>query len=78
MKTVRDACHLQPNALRVKLSDQIEHLHELISAEGSSTAFFDRTFMTQGMKDLIGGTSWTGCRRRGECKNEARPSASPD
>jgi predicted AAA+ superfamily ATPase len=53
MKTVRDACQLQPNALSVKLSDQIEQLDELISAEGNGTAFFDRTFITQGMKDLI-------------------------
>ena len=53
MKTVRDACQLQPNALAVKLSDQIEQLDELISAEGNGTAFFERTFITQGMKDLI-------------------------
>jgi len=53
MKTVRDACQLQPNALSVKLSDQIEQLDELTSAEGNGTAFFDRTFITQGMKDLI-------------------------
>ena len=53
MKTVRDGCQLQPNALSVKLSDQIEQLDELISAEGNGTAFFDRTFITQGMKDLI-------------------------
>ena len=53
MKTVRDACQLQPNALSVKLSDQIEQLDEMISAEGNGTAFFDRTFITQGMKDLI-------------------------
>ena len=53
MRTVRDACQLQPNALAVKLSDQIEQLDELISAEGNGTAFFERTFITQGMKDLI-------------------------
>jgi hypothetical protein len=53
MKTVRDACQLQPSALSVKLSDQIEQLDELISAEVNGTAFFDRTFITQGMKDLI-------------------------
>jgi hypothetical protein len=29
MKTVRDACLLQPNALSIKLSDQIEQLDEL-------------------------------------------------
>lgn len=53
MKTVRDACELQPNALSVKLSDQIEQLDELISAEGNGTSFFERTFITQGMEDLI-------------------------
>ena len=53
MKTVRDACQLQPNALSIKLSDQIEQLDELITAEGSGTAFFEKTHITQGMQDLI-------------------------
>jgi hypothetical protein len=53
MKTVRDACQLQPNALSIKLSDQIEQLDELISAEGDGTGFFEKTFITQGMQDLI-------------------------
>ncbi len=53
MKTVRDACVLQPNALSVKLSDQIEQLDELIATEGDGSAFFDRTYITQGMQDLI-------------------------
>lgn len=34
MKTVRDACALQPNALSIKLSDQVEQLDDLISTEG--------------------------------------------
>ena len=53
MKTVRDACQLQPNALSIKLSDQIEQLDELINAEGDGTEFFEKTFITQGMQDLI-------------------------
>lgn len=53
MKTVRDACQLQPNALSIKLSDQIEQLDELISAEGDGAVFFEKTFITQGMQDLI-------------------------
>ena len=53
MKTVRDACTLQPNALNIKLSDQIEQLVELINAAGDGAAFFDRTHITQGMQDLI-------------------------
>jgi len=54
MKTVRDACELQPNALSIKLSDQIEQLDELITSEGTGEAFFAKTHITQGMQDLIG------------------------
>jgi len=53
MKSVRDACELQPNALTIKLSDQIEQLDELIHTEGDGTAFFERTHISQGMQDLI-------------------------
>ncbi len=53
MKTVRDACELQPNALKIQLSDQIEQLDELIQTEGDGTAFFSKTFITDGMRDLI-------------------------
>ena len=53
MKTVRDACIIQPNALSIKLGDQVEQLDELITAEGDGTAFFDKTHITQGMQDLI-------------------------
>jgi hypothetical protein len=53
MKTVRDGCELQPNALSIRLSDQIEQLDELIETEGDGTAFFEKTHITQGMQDLI-------------------------
>jgi len=53
MKTVRDACQLQPGALSVRLSDQVERLDELISAEGNGEPFFEKTFITQGMRDLV-------------------------
>lgn len=53
MKTVRDACVLQANATSIKLSDQIEQIDELIGAEGDGKAFFEKTFITQGMQDLI-------------------------
>lgn len=54
MKTVRDACQLQDNALSIKLSDQVEQLDELIEAEGDGSAFFEKTYITQGMQDLVG------------------------
>jgi hypothetical protein len=53
MKTVREACQIQPNALSIKLSDQVERLDELITMEGDGTAFFEKTQITQGMQDLI-------------------------
>jgi hypothetical protein len=53
MQTVRDACQLQPNALCIKLSDQIEQLDDLIRSEGDGAQFFEKTHITQGMQDLI-------------------------
>lgn len=53
MKTVRDACILQDNALSIRLSDQVEQLDELITAEGGGEAFFEKTHITHGMQDLI-------------------------
>lgn len=53
MKTIKDACELQQNALSIKLSDQIEQLDELITTEGDGKAFFEKTYITQGMQDLI-------------------------
>jgi hypothetical protein len=53
MKTVRDACEVQDNALSIKLSDQIEQLDQLIHVEGEGEAFFEKTHITQGMQDLI-------------------------
>jgi hypothetical protein len=38
MKTVKAACVLQDNALSINVSDQIEQLDELISAEGGGEA----------------------------------------
>jgi hypothetical protein len=46
--TVKDSCILQDNALDVRVSDQIEQLDELITAEGNGAAFFARTHITAG------------------------------
>jgi predicted AAA+ superfamily ATPase len=53
MKTVRDGCRLQTNALSIKLADQIEQLDALITSEGDGNSFFEKTYITQGMQDLI-------------------------
>lgn len=56
MKTVREACELAPNALSIDVSDQIEQLEQLIHAEGNGEAFYQKTFITAGMRDLLRGT----------------------
>lgn len=53
MKTVRDACRLQENALSIRVSDQVEQLDQIITAEGDGTAFFAKTHITHGMQDLV-------------------------
>lgn len=53
MKTVRDACVLQPNALDINVADQIEQLDQLIADEKDGIAFFEKTFITDGMRILI-------------------------
>lgn len=53
MKTVRAACVLQDNALSINVSDQIEQLEELIAAEGDGRAFFEKTHITNGMRELL-------------------------
>ncbi|MGS0741914.1 anti-phage-associated DUF499 domain-containing protein [Glaciimonas sp. GG7] len=56
MKTVKQACELAPNALSIDVSDQIEQLEELIHSEGNGEAFYQKTFITVGMRDLLRGT----------------------
>lgn len=56
MKTVKQACQLATNALSIDVSDQIEQLDQLISSEGNGEAFYAKTFITAGMRDLLRGT----------------------
>ena len=56
MKTVKQACRLAPNALSIDVSDQVEQLEQLINDEGTGEAFYAKTFITAGMRDLLRGT----------------------
>jgi hypothetical protein len=56
VKTVKQACQLAPNALSIDVSDQIEQLEQLIHDEGNGEAFYSKTFITAGMRDLLRGT----------------------
>jgi hypothetical protein len=52
MKSVRNACKLQPNALEINVGDQIEQLDQVIR-DTDAKAYFDKTFITGGMRDLL-------------------------
>ncbi len=52
MKSVRNACTLQPNALEITVGDQIEQLDEIIR-ETDPARFFEKTYITAGMRDLL-------------------------
>ena len=52
MKTIRNACKLQPNALEINVGDQIEQLDQIIHVTDGSE-YFGKTFITEGMKILL-------------------------
>lgn len=52
MKTVKDTCSLEPNALEINVGDQIEQLDEIIR-ETDGNHFFSKTYITDGMQNLI-------------------------
>lgn len=52
MKTVKNACKLQPNALEIHVGDQIEQLDEIIR-ETDGREYFTKTHITAGMEELV-------------------------
>lgn len=52
MKTIRNACKLQPNALEINVGDQIEKLDQIIQ-EADGSEYFSKTFITEGMRNLL-------------------------
>lgn len=52
MKTVRNACKLQPNALEINVGNQVEKLDVDIQ-ETDGREYFKKTFVTEGMQVLL-------------------------
>ena len=52
MKSVRNACQLQPKALDINVGDQIEQLDQIINSSDGQD-YFKKTFITDGMKTLL-------------------------
>ena len=54
LSTVQELCELDESALNFAPSDQVEHLSDLLDhAESSAEDFFQKNFVTQGMKSLL-------------------------
>ncbi|RVJ71441.1 anti-phage-associated DUF499 domain-containing protein [Sinorhizobium medicae] len=54
ISTVKELCEPDPGALDFALSDQVEHLSDLLTeAEGAADDFFDKNFVTSGMERLL-------------------------
>ncbi|SMQ85914.1 Protein of unknown function [Devosia lucknowensis] len=54
ISTVKELCQLSAGALDFALSDQVEHLSDLLTeAERGAEDFFARNFVTQGMERLL-------------------------
>jgi hypothetical protein len=54
ISTVQELCELDPSAIDFALSDQVEHLTDLlVEAENAAEKFFARNFVTQGMERLL-------------------------
>lgn len=52
MKTVKEACVLQPNALEITVGDSIEQLDQILqNTDGHE--HFNKTFITEGMRNLL-------------------------
>ena len=52
MKTVKNACKLQPNATEINVGDQIEQLDQIIK-DTDGNEYFGKTHITDGMKTLL-------------------------
>lgn len=52
MKSVRNACTLQPRALEIDVVDQIEQIEDVI-LKTDPLEYFEKTYITDGMRDLF-------------------------
>ncbi len=53
LQTVKDACQLHENAIDFSMADHIENIQDVIKEQQDGIAFFEQTFITQGMEQLF-------------------------
>ncbi|QUY40678.1 anti-phage-associated DUF499 domain-containing protein [Acaryochloris marina] len=53
LKTVKDACTLHPTTLDYQVARGVDNLSEILDAEDSGKAFFEKSHITRGMEELL-------------------------
>jgi hypothetical protein len=53
LKTVKDACELHESTLEYQVAGGVENLAQVIGAADQGRGFFEKSYMTAGMEDLL-------------------------
>ena len=53
LKTVKDACELHSSTLDYQIAGGVESLAQVIDADDEGKAFFEKSYLTQGMEELL-------------------------
>jgi hypothetical protein len=53
LKTVKDACTIHPSTLDYQVAGGVESLAQVIAADDEGTAFFEKSYLTRGMEELL-------------------------
>jgi hypothetical protein len=53
LKTVKDACKIHPSTLEYQVAGGVESLAQVFKAKDEGKAFFEKSYLTRGMEDLL-------------------------
>lgn len=53
LKTVKDACEIHPSTLDYQVSGGVESLAQMIDARDEGKEFFEKSYLTGGMEELL-------------------------
>jgi hypothetical protein len=53
LKTVKDACKIHPSTLDYQVAGGVESLAQIIDASDEGKAFFEKSYLTRGMEELL-------------------------
>lgn len=53
LKTVKDACEVHPSTLDYQVAGGVESLAQMIDSDDGGQAFFEKSYLTRGMEELL-------------------------